>query len=169
MSGGTITTRSVVEPAREGARRARPQLFVALGCDRPAAPGSRHVLEDLDLVTLGRGDGDRPGSRRETAGGMRTLRLQLPDGRVSKEHARLIWARGRWVLEDAGSKNGVARNGERVRQAVLEDGDLLEVGHTFLRYRDAAAPLDGAADLGVAELEPPAPALATFVKELSSG
>jgi hypothetical protein len=168
MAGGTITTQSVVEGAQlSGGARPRAQLFVALRCDRPLSPGSRHVLDGVDLVAIGRGDRDEPHARRDLAHGMRRLELQLPDGRVSKAHARLVHARGRWVLEDAGSKNGVALNGGRVREAILADGDVLEIGHTFLLFRDAAAPLAGPEDLRAAELGSATSPLATFVDDLA--
>ena len=34
----------------------------------------------------------------------------------------------------AGSRNGVVKNGERVTHAVVVDGDVLEIGHSFFVF-----------------------------------
>jgi DNA-binding NtrC family response regulator len=74
-----------------------------------------------------------------------------------------------WSIEDATSKNGSVLNGSQVRQAVLGDGDLLELGHTMFVFRVApmpAGPLDVTAD----QLTTAAAAagLATFSAELAA-
>jgi transcriptional regulator with PAS, ATPase and Fis domain len=40
-----------------------------------------------------------------------------------------------WTLEDAGSTNGSFVNGQRVDRALLQDGDLVELGHTIFSFR----------------------------------
>jgi transcriptional regulator with PAS, ATPase and Fis domain len=67
-----------------------------------------------------------------------TWRLQIPDSWLSSTHARLQDSFGRWFLHDEGSKNGCKVNGEAVQRHELKDGDLLELGRTFLVFRDAA-------------------------------
>jgi DNA-binding NtrC family response regulator len=137
-----------------------PQLIVALECDRPLAPSTRHLLGGLGLVTLGRGP---RGAERLRADGVPALALRVPDRAVSSQHARLVRLRERWLLEDADSKNGTRLNGAAVTRAPLVDGDLIEVGHTLFLYRDAVVPVApkladaGAADLGAAD-----PTLASF-------
>jgi DNA-binding NtrC family response regulator len=148
------------EDSRPGARGdAGPQahLFRLLDCARPLEPSARHGLRGLDLVTIGRGDG---GVER----GPRQLQLHTPDPRISSVHARLRSQVGRWVIEDAGSRNGTLINGAPVRTAALRDGDLVELGRTFFLFRDSllTAP-DDALDLvagtgtaaGLATLSPP--------------
>src|SRR4051794_23191023 len=98
-----------------------PHLFVALRADAPAAAPSRHVLENVQRVVLGRG----------TAAGWRRdvdLEVRLPDGRMSSQHAILKRVMQRWVIEDAGSRNGTFVNGEQVERASLQDGDVIELG-----------------------------------------
>ena len=149
MAPHTVSTASVTAGGDDDARRAVPQLIVALECDRPLAASTRHLLADTAEVRIGRGD--RRATRIAEAG-VRRLELGVPDASMSVAHARLLAVRGRWIVEDAGSKNGCTVNGADVRRAVLLDGDLVELGHTLLVYRDAVpatAPdvldLDGAA------------------------
>jgi predicted component of type VI protein secretion system len=54
------------------------------------------------------------------------VRLQLPD--VSRRHCRFVFTNSRWQVFDLNSLNGLFVNGERVQQAVLRDGDLLQIG-----------------------------------------
>jgi pSer/pThr/pTyr-binding forkhead associated (FHA) protein len=59
------------------------------------------------------------------------------DDHVSRVHAELSQAGGDWIVDDDGlSRNGTWVNGERLhRRRRLEDGDVLRVGETHLRYR----------------------------------
>ncbi len=152
-------TISLVSPGERAGVRAGAQLIVVLECHRPLASGSRHLLADVDVVELGRG-GEREVTRAET-GGRRVLSVRLADGAMSSPHARLLRVQGRWILEDQASKNGTVVNGYRVRRAVVNDGDLIELGRTLLMFRDAVPPIAGAGDLS-APAEP-LPGLPTWV------
>jgi transcriptional regulator with GAF, ATPase, and Fis domain len=67
------------------------------------------------------------------------------------------------MLEDAGSTNGSLLNGARVDRARLADGDVIELGETFLLYREALPVLAGAApDQAAAALDASAPGLVTL-------
>lgn len=103
-------------------------LFVVLDAGRPRA-STRHLLRGVERAVLGR-SGDAS-ARRESA----TLRLGLPDPHLSIEHAVVERSLGGWQVRDLGSKNGLSINGERLPQKVLEDGDWIEIGETFLRFR----------------------------------
>ncbi len=113
-------------------------LFVVLDAGRPRA-GTRHLLRGIERAVIGRGIA---AARRDHS----NLRIDLPDPHLSIEHAAVERALGGWTLRDLGSKNGVIVNGERTAQRVLSDGDWIEVGETFLRFRvlklAAAAPDD---------------------------
>jgi DNA-binding NtrC family response regulator len=70
------------------------------------------------------------------------VHLRLEDSRASRSHAEIIWSdvrREHWI-RDRDSSNGVYVNGVRVRQRVLELGDVVRVGSTVFRY--GAAPVD---------------------------
>ena len=135
----------------------RPQLFLALECDRPLAPSARFLLSNVDAVTIGRGD-DRFVAR-TLEGGARRLVVRVPDRRMSASHAQISKVMGRWVIEDAGSKNGTFVNGAPRQRVVLTDGDLLELGHTLFLYRDAVPTGADDTDLDAARLAPLAPGL----------
>jgi pSer/pThr/pTyr-binding forkhead associated (FHA) protein len=76
-----------------------------------------------DVVHVGRG----PGSD-----------VFIDDPTVSRRHAVLVQREGRTVVLDDRSLNGVKVNGQRVWEAVLQDGDHIALGRIVLRYFDAA-------------------------------
>ncbi len=108
-------------------------VFVVLDAGRPGA-GSRHLLRGIERVVIGRGA--VRAARRD--GG--TLWLDLPDPHLSTEHAAIERGLGGWTVRDLGSKNGVIVAGERALQDMLEDCDWVQVGETFLRFRQLKVP-----------------------------
>ncbi|HEV7556311.1 MAG TPA: FHA domain-containing protein, partial [Kofleriaceae bacterium] len=107
-----------------------PALYVLVECNRPLAGSLRVSLRDVTHVLLGRGDDRavcRDGSR---------CRLDIPDQWMSVEHAELAYALGEWTVRDAGSRNGVTKNGERIAHAPIGDGDILEIGHTVFVFAE---------------------------------
>ena len=117
--GGAVAWREGVYPA----------LYLLLECSRPTVGSLRVSLRGVSRVEVGRGE------RRDTArDGDHGLRLTVPDPWMSGCHAELACALGEWTIRDAGSRNGVVRNGERVTCAALVDGDVLEIGHTFFVF-----------------------------------
>ncbi|HET9445867.1 MAG TPA: FHA domain-containing protein [Steroidobacteraceae bacterium] len=59
--------------------------------------------------------------------------IALHSKMVSRHHARLLIGPNGIIVEDAGSTNGCFVNGEQVRQHLMHDNDVLELGD--LRYR----------------------------------
>ncbi len=59
--------------------------------------------------------------------------IALHSKMVSRHHARLLIGPTGIIVEDAGSTNGCFVNGEQVRQHLMHDNDVLELGD--LRYR----------------------------------
>lgn len=61
-----------------------------------------------------------------------------PEAKISRRHARIIRQDGRFVIEDLGSTNGTFINrGRRLlpgNKNVLNDGDEIIIGKTFLRF-----------------------------------
>ncbi len=135
---------------------AAPYLFVLLEADRPLEGGSRHLLEGIREVTLGRGTArtvERSGDR---------LVLRFPDRRMSSMHARIELG-PMAMLFDPGSKNGSFVGDRRVDQHPLRDGDLLQLGHTFLLYRSSLPELSGQGpDVSMADLADRPAGLATL-------
>jgi DNA-binding NtrC family response regulator len=140
-----------------GDAEAGPYLFVVLDARRIDTPPARIALAALDEVAIGRGE-----ERRFTVQGRRAL-VELPDAGMSRAHARITRAFGGWVIEDAGSKNGTLVGGRPALRAELADGDVIEVGRTFLLFR-RALPFDPASPslLDAASAPPRAPGLFTL-------
>ncbi len=61
------------------------------------------------------------------------LEIRIPGRFVSSRHAEIRRSNGIWTLQDAGSTNGTFVNGQRIQSVELADGDLIEVGHTYLK------------------------------------
>jgi DNA-binding NtrC family response regulator len=119
-----------------------PRLVVAMGCRTLLTPGLRVSLAGLRSIALARSS-MRMVSRTQTGSG----ELLLADPEMSRQHARLVQGPGGWEIHDLGSKNGTLVNGERVNQASLTDGDVIEVGATLLVYREDASDMARDRDL----------------------
>jgi hypothetical protein len=65
-----------------------------------------------------------------------TAGLRLDDHSVSRRHAILVRRGGRTRVLDDRSLNGTFVNGQRVEEAVLEDGDVVVLGSVVLVYRE---------------------------------
>jgi chromosome segregation ATPase len=59
--------------------------------------------------------------------------ISIPSTLISRCHARLLVGPTGVIIEDVNSTNGCYVNGEQVRQHLLRDGDVLELGD--MRYR----------------------------------
>ena len=87
---------------------------------------------------------DLPLGANHTIGRDPSNHLVVDDGNVSRQHAALRHASGRWVVKDLGSRNGTFVNGQRLApgtQKVLVAGDVLAIssGHVY-RLVDARPP-----------------------------
>ena len=157
------SSRTITRTARRRTREAgKPCLFLVLACDRPLSPGARFSFAEADEVAIGRAAKlslDRSG---------RSLRIGVPDARVSTAHVRLQRVLGAWLVEDLGSKNGTLIDGRRIDREPLADGALLELGHTFFLFREALGGVDGAGLLDGEKLNPAAPGLATLLPSLAA-
>lgn len=60
--------------------------------------------------------------------------ISVQDPFVSGRHFTVTEKKGSWFVEDLGSSNGLEINDAKVHAARLEDGDLLRVGSTYLRF-----------------------------------
>lgn len=72
-----------------------------------------------------------------TIGRRNDVDVPLLDGKVSREHARIERRIGGYTVTDLQSLNGTLVNGQEIRGArALRDGDVVEVGHFRLRFRE---------------------------------
>jgi transcriptional regulator with PAS, ATPase and Fis domain len=140
-------TDSISRASSEQADVVAPHIFVALECDRLAAGVARHSLANIDRVVLGRGSARS--FERSLEAGVRTLTLRVPDARASHRHALVVRDGRDMVVPDSGSRKGTRVNGARIAAPTpLSDGDVVQMGHTLLRFRAAvASPLGEPADL----------------------
>jgi pSer/pThr/pTyr-binding forkhead associated (FHA) protein len=109
-------TRAVVRTLLDpGAMPAAASLIALTGPDA----GRVIALTDRPLV-VGRGEG---------------VDVRLRDRAISRRHARITCVEDGHSVEDLGTANGVYVNGARLgSRYLLEDGALIELGQTLLRY-----------------------------------
>ena len=102
------------------------------------------VIWDTVEITVGRAPGQD---------------LVVPDGDVSREHTVFRRERASFVVEDQGTALGTRVNGQRVRSAALDPGDVVEVGRLRLEFRQSQrAPRAGGRVRYASELKADAPA-----------
>jgi hypothetical protein len=142
-----------IEPVPGRVFRIRPQAG-------PAAPATRAVVRHLleqgasggsaSLVSLTGLDAGRTlplGDQPVVIGRGDGAGLRLRDRAISRLHARLTPEGDGHAIEDLGTANGVHVNGARViGRHLLEEGALVELGQTLLRYSTGRAPADAAPD-----------------------
>ncbi len=72
-----------------------------------------------------------------TVGRDESSHVQILDPLVSRSHARIRrMSDGRYLLEDAGSRHGTYKNGERAHKVHLKHGDEVTVGSTKIVFED---------------------------------
>jgi hypothetical protein len=106
-----------------------------LTADLPAAPPAG-LLQRM-RARLGRPAGVLEvhglAQARLTLGRSSCCQLVLADDTVSRRHAELFLADGRWTLRDLGSSNGTWVNGRRVVEAEVRPGDVVHLGGCRIR------------------------------------
>ena len=70
--------------------------------------------------------------------------IPLPDPASSRNHARVRFWQGAWIVEDLQSANGILYKGEQVERATLKPGDSFQIGKTsfYLVEREIAESKD---------------------------
>lgn len=107
-------------------------VLATLTIERGDAPGTVFELKNPNSI-IGRWDADN--------GIFPDVDLDAydPDAKVSRKHAKLIAANGKFFVEDLGSTNGTYINrGRRLLPGTpqqISDGDEVIVGKTFLRFK----------------------------------
>src|SRR4051812_1865223 len=76
---------------------------------------------------------------RTVIGRMDSCDVRILDGLISKRHAEIAHANGRWSLRDLGSSNGTLVNGCRVHAHDLREGDEIVLGGARLVFSYHAA------------------------------
>src|SRR4051812_22204033 len=140
MHGFGPHTRSPSELAASRRLRGTGTPFLELRDDEGR---QRLVVLDGERLAIGRADG---------------CGVALPwDPEVSRLHAVVERIDGVWIVEDAGSRNGTAVDGERVGgRRLLQDGAVIQAGRTHILFQ-CTAPGDAAQTEAAVEI--PAPEL----------
>ncbi|MEP6924443.1 MAG: FHA domain-containing protein [Pyrinomonadaceae bacterium] len=100
--------------------------------ERGKNAGKEFVLSEIE-VNIGRWDADN--------GVFPDVDLDAddPEAKVSRRHARIVRYNDQYLVEDLGSTNGTFINrGRRLlpgNRQIIEDGDEIIVGKTFLRFQ----------------------------------
>ncbi|KAA3618876.1 MAG: FHA domain-containing protein [Calditrichaeota bacterium] len=64
--------------------------------------------------------------------------IVIHDAQISKRHAVIIRDGDHYFIEDTGSKNGIFVDGKRIQdRKIIENGCLLKLGSTFLKFESA--------------------------------
>ncbi len=114
-------------------RHSRARLLThVLGYDDLLSPNTETFLvpPSQQSVAIGRDDDNGKPWYHATTG------LKISDRWMSRQHAVLERRGQRDFIRDAGSRNGTYVNGSPIAEVELRDGDLIEVGHSLLCYRD---------------------------------
>ena len=132
----TSTLSHLVQSRPGGRLSAQPHLFLVLQADHPLAYSARCCLREVEELAFGRSvDGGE--TRLEKLDATSGAKLSVRDRWMSSSHAVMRRIGDAWTIEDKQSKNGTFVNGQRCERASLEDGDLLELGHSFFIFRAA--------------------------------
>ena len=131
--GGPALDLEASEPVRSSSGGSRPgTAHAVLVVERGDVPGTEFRLTNDDS-TIGRWDADN--------GVFPDVDLDAydADAKVSRRHARICRNNGSYFIEDLGSTNGTYVNrGRRLlpgNAQILNDGDEVIVGKTFLRFQ----------------------------------
>lgn len=94
----------------------------------------------LKLKLPGGGEQEFEVSKPEiTVGRGQTNDIVIQDVRMSRAHARFEFSdNGEVTVVDAGSTNGVRVNGNKVERAVIQPGDVIQMGESQIRYERAS-------------------------------
>jgi pSer/pThr/pTyr-binding forkhead associated (FHA) protein len=74
------------------------------------------------------GESFKPTGERTRIGRSPDCEIFLDDVTVSREHAVLVEANGKFTVEDQGSLNGTFVNRKRIDSAPLQEGDEVQIG-----------------------------------------
>ena len=92
-----------------------------------AKDGTRYALWSVTMIGRSRGS-----------------TILIDDDAISRNHARVFWLRGQWMVRDLGSRNGTTLDGQEVPSGLdqaLRPGAVLGVGGVRLELVDNSAPV----------------------------
>jgi Nif-specific regulatory protein len=91
---------------------------------------ARLTIEDGDPAVM-----DLEPGQTVTLGRSRSNEIVLHDEHASRQHARVQFKQGRWILADLDSRNGTHLNGEPVtREMPLTNGSTIQIGGALVHF-----------------------------------
>lgn len=116
----------------------RTQSFAPINLDATVNTAARALLDDAMLKVV---RGEQVGrqfnlnGRRVEVGRSPQCDVFLNDMTVSRNHAFITYDASGYTIHDNGSYNGVWVNNANVRDAVLKDGDIIQIGSFCLVFQ----------------------------------
>jgi Nif-specific regulatory protein len=103
---------------------------------------SRGLYAFLTILTGNRAGTNFPlDARRKTLIGRGTdCHISLPDPLCSRIHASLTCTPDGWVIRDADSRNGTTVNGQKIDEAMIVDGNHIQVGSAEFEFHETEEP-----------------------------
>jgi pSer/pThr/pTyr-binding forkhead associated (FHA) protein len=97
------------------------------------------------------------------------VNLPVADGKLSREHCKILFDGKFYVLDDLGSKNGTHLNNRKLKSTTpLRSGDEIRIGNTLLKFElefgDAVPPAEDSVDARIAFQKTP-----TVRREIPAG
>ncbi|TNF94345.1 MAG: FHA domain-containing protein [Gammaproteobacteria bacterium] len=84
--------------------------------------------------------------------------IALPDPGISRYHAEIRYTGdGQFKIIDLGSKNGLLVNDDEVKEQILSDQDIIEMGDIRLRFISEGSPTDDMEDTQIFRTQVPVP------------
>ena len=134
-AGGLAASTGGLEASATGKAAARD---AAAGHQAAAPPGAQEDAPTPSRLYLlegpERGQSLALSGSPVTVGRSRTCTLPLTDPNASKEHLRIAWENGSYVVTDLGSSFGTRLNGQAVSRAALSPLDRIGVGDTVMIF-----------------------------------
>lgn len=69
---------------------------------------------------------------------------ETKDPLLSRRHAAFTTDNREAIVRDLGSRNGILVNGAKMKEAKLQNGDVVQVGHLQVKYVDEVGPFTDA-------------------------
>lgn len=92
--------------------------------------------EAVVVIIEGEHTGKEYKLRKETSiGRANTNTIVLKDAKVSRQHAVIKQSGNEFVINDLNSSNGIFVNGEKVREHVLGDADIIQIGDHQMQFK----------------------------------
>jgi diguanylate cyclase (GGDEF)-like protein len=112
--------------------RTRVTRVIETGAGQAAAAGGEACIVVIYGPELGKRI--QLGAAPFTIGRSSSNDLFIDQESTSRQHARISFDRGEYVVQDLGSTNGTFVNDEPVRARSLRDGDQIRIGRSILKF-----------------------------------